>query len=217
MISPPPVLYSFRRCPYAMRARMALSSSGQTCALREVVLRDKPPEMLAASPKGTVPVLVLSTGEVIEESYPIMKWALGRNDPEGWLSPLGGSVDEIDVLVAENDGEFKDHLDRYKYSNRYEAADAAVHRAEGLRFLTELDDRLSHAKYLFGGRLSLADVAIAPFVRQFAHTDKSWFDDQELPRLQNWLDNFLNAPLFQGVMKKYPQWRQGDGVLWPPT
>ncbi len=115
-----PILYSFRRCPYAMRARMAIAASGQTCALREVVLRNKPPEMIAVSPKGTVPVLVLPDERVIEESLEIMHWALGRNDPQGWLAPLNDDRDALDAMIAENDGPFKDALDRYKYPTRYE-------------------------------------------------------------------------------------------------
>lgn len=205
-----PILYSFRRCPYAMRARMALLSSGQRCALREVVLRSKPPEMLEASPKGTVPVLVLPEDEVIDESYAIMKWALTRHDPDGWLSPSSGTVAEIDALIAENDRDFKHHLDRYKYPNRYEGADAQFHRAEGLRFLKGLEDRLTGSAFLFGPRMKLADAAIAPFVRQFAHTDKDWFDAQDLPAVQRWLEGILGSAAFQNVMKKYPPWQQGD-------
>ena len=205
-----PILYSFRRCPYAMRARMALLSSGQRCALREVVLRDKPPELLEASPKGTVPVLVLPDGSVIDESYAIMKWALAGNDPDGWLSPALGSVAEIDTLIAENDDDFKHHLDRYKYPDRYEGADALFHRREGLRFLESLEDRLFKSAFLSGSHMTLADAAIAPFVRQFAHTDKDWFDGQDLPRLQGWLQGILDSPVFQTVMRKYPAWQQGD-------
>jgi glutathione S-transferase len=193
-----------------MRARMALFSSGQPCALREVVLRDKPPEMLEASPKGTVPVLVLPDGEVIDESYAIMKWALENNDPDNWLSPKSGTVAEIDALIAENDGDFKHHLDRYKYPNRYDGADAHFHREEGLCFLQKLESRLSEADFLFGPAMTLADAAIAPFVRQFAHTDKDWFDTQDLPEVQRWLEGILGSAVFQTVMKKYSPWQQGD-------
>lgn len=210
MTAPLPILYSFRRCPYAMRARMALSVSGKTCALREVVLRDKPAEMLSASPKGTVPVLVLPDGQVVDESYDIMKWALGQNDPEAWLAPPHGTLAEIDALVDATEADFKHHLDRYKYDTRYEGVEASVHRAEGLRFLHLLEERLAANAYLFGDRLTLADVAIAPFVRQFANTDKTWFAEQDLPQLQAWLKRFLGSSLFQSVMRKYPQWRTGD-------
>ncbi len=205
-----PVLYSFRRCPYAMRARMAIAVSGQTCALREVVLRDKPPEMLQVSPKATVPVLVLPDGGVLEESYDIMKWALAANDPDGWLAPTQGNLNDIDALVAINDGAFKHHLDRYKYPNRYDDADPLYHRAEGVKMLQALEDRLADSAFLFGGHLSLADAAILPFVRQFAHTDKDWFDNLDLPKLQAWLQDGLDAPLFKRVMQKYPAWQSGD-------
>ena len=137
-----PVLYSFRRCPYAMRARLAIAASGQTCALREVVLRNKPPEMIAVSPKGTVPVIVLPDTEVIEESLEIMRWALDRHDPEGWLVPSDLDRDDIDALIAENDGPFKDALDRYKYPTRYENTDPLDHRTQGEAFLKKLNARL---------------------------------------------------------------------------
>ena len=210
MVSDPAPMYSFRRCPYAMRARMALSVSGRTCALREVVLRDKPAEMIAASPKATVPVLVLPDGDVIDESYAIMKWTLGHNDPDSWLSPELGDMDEIDALVAESDGDFKQHLDRYKYATRYDDADPIVHRTAGLQFIEKLDARLANTPYLFGHRLSVADMAIAPFIRQFANTDKDWFDAQAIPNVQAWLRGILDGSLFQSVMHKYPQWKTGD-------
>lgn len=206
-----PVLYSFRRCPYAMRARMALSASGTVCELREVVLRDKPSAMLEASPKATVPVLALPDGRVIDESIAIMRWALSENDPDDWL---GGANDQaVSDLVTENDTTFKADLDRYKYPNRYDDVDPVVHRDNGVRFLSKLDERLRASPYLCGDRLSFADVAIAPFVRQFAHVDKDWFDTLELPGLQDWLARFLQSDLFNGVMQKYPQWQPGD----PPT
>jgi glutathione S-transferase len=210
MTAPLPVLYSFRRCPYAMRARMAIAVSGQTCALREVVLRDKPMEMLEASPKATVPVLVLSAGDVLEESYDIMKWALAANDPDGWLSPTQGRLEDIDALVQVNDGAFKHHLDRYKYPNRYADVDPLEEREKGVKILRALDDRIRDAGFLFGARVSLADAAIMPFVRQFAHTDKEWFDSLDLPNLQNWLRRGLDSPLFKRVMQKYPAWQSGD-------
>tara|TARA_R110001592_G_scaffold101465_1_gene287158 strand:+ start:48867 stop:49517 length:651 start_codon:yes stop_codon:yes gene_type:complete len=210
MTKPLPVLYSFRRCPYAMRARLAIAVSGQTCALREVVLRNKPPEMLEASPKATVPVLVLPGGNVLEESYDIMKWTLAANDPGGWLTPTRGNVDDIDALVAVNDDAFKHHLDRYKYPNRYDDADPLFHRAEGVKILHALEDRLASSAFLCGAHMSLADAAILPFVRQFAHTDKEWFDSLDLPKLHAWLRDGLDSPLFRRVMQKYPAWQAGD-------
>lgn len=185
-----PILYSFRRCPYAMRARLALSISHQVCELREVVLRDKPQEMLDISPKGTVPVLIDVDGSVLEESLDIMLWALGKSDPEGWLSPEQGSMATMQALIADCDGGFKYHLDRYKYAQRYEEADAQRHRTEGSQFLEKLNDQLASTAYLFGQRVSWADRAIAPFVRQFANTDRTWFDAQPWPNLQRWMTTF---------------------------
>ncbi|UYH55257.1 glutathione S-transferase [Qipengyuania sp. SS22] len=195
-----PILYSFRRCPYAMRARMALSVSGADYEHREVVLRDKPPQMLAVSPKGTVPVLVTETGEVIEESRDIMRWALARNDPEGWL-------DRTDTaLVETNDGAFKHHLDRYKYATRYDDVDPADHRDAALTILRDLDERLAQSAYLCGDTRGFADIAIFPFIRQFANADRDWFDGQPLPHLQAWLSGLIESDLFTGIMAKHPQW-----------
>ncbi|WOF73765.1 glutathione S-transferase [Parvibaculaceae bacterium PLY_AMNH_Bact1] len=202
-----PILYSFRRCPYAMRARLALAVSGQSVALREVVLRDKPPEMIDVSPKATVPVLVLGDGTVLEESLDVMNWALAQADPEGWLDVDRNIVGE---LVAENDGPFKHHLDRYKYANRYDGAVAEAHRAEASKTLSDLNARLEDADWLCGPSASFADYAILPFVRQFANTDRSWFDAQDWPHLRSWLERFLASDRFQSVMKKYPQWSAGD-------
>ena len=205
-----PILYSFRRCPYAMRARMALAVSGQTCALREVVLRNKPAEMIDASPKATVPILVLQNGNVLDESYIIMKWALDRHDPDHWLQPETGDLDAIDALVEQIDGDFKHHLDRYKYPNRYDNIDPLEQRAAGVAILEGLDRQLSGPKFLFGDRISLADVAIVPFVRQFANTDRDWFDKQPFQFLHEWLNGLLDSDLFKSIMKKYPAWATGD-------
>lgn len=204
-----PILYSFRRCPYAMRARMAIVASGQTCALREVVLRNKPPEMIAASPKGTVPVLVLPDDRVIEESLDVMRWALGRNDPEGWLAPLTDDRDDSEALIAENDGPFKAALDRYKYPTRYDNTDPLQNRAQGLAFLEKLNARLLKTDYLCGSDFTLADAAIAPFIRQFANTDRDWFNALDLSGVQNWLQSILESDRFLSVMKKYPTWESG--------
>ena len=212
-----PVLYSFRRCPYAMRARLALAVSGEPYELREVVLRDKPAELLAASPKGTVPVLVLPDGTVIDQSLGVMLWALRRNDPQGWLLPPRGSVDEMLALVAGNDGDFKRHLDRYKYPNRYpdEAtgdvqAFAQQHQSQGAAWLAKLDGMLEAGGWLFGAHASLADMALLPFVRQFAHTDAAWFAAQAWPRLQAWLAEFEASALYAGVMGKHAPWHEAN-------
>ena len=210
-----PVLYSFRRCPYAMRARMALWASGQTCELREVVLRDKPAELLAASPKGTVPVLVLADGTVIEQSLDIMRWALGRNDPMRWLEP---GLDAMLALVAECDGDFKHHLDRTKYPQRYADADMPTHRAQAGEFVSRLEARLQVSRCLFADHPALADFAIAPFVRQYAQVDAAWFAAQPWPKVQAWLAHLQASAAWSGVMDKYPQWVAGaPSVLFPPA
>lgn len=194
------VLYSFRRCPYAMRARMALAVSGAEYEHREVVLRDKPPEMLQVSAKGTVPVFVTADGEVLEESTDIMRWALGRSDPEGWL-------DRDDPgLVTANDGPFKHHLDRYKYSTRYEGVDPEKHGLAAVKHLRVLDDRLLDKAYLCGERRGFADIAIFPFVRQFANADRDWFDAQGLTDLERWLKGLVGSELFNGIMAKHDRW-----------
>ncbi|GBG15627.1 glutathione S-transferase [Novimethylophilus kurashikiensis] len=209
-----PVLYSFRRCPYAMRARLALLVSGQRCELREVVLRDKPQAMLDASPKGTVPVLILTDGQVLDESLDIMLWALRQYDPEQWLSPQQGSLEAMLALIAQCDGEFKFHLDRYKYPERYDNVDALEHREAAQGFLLGLEARLGEAAYLFGEHPALADMAIAPFVRQFSQTDLDWFSAQPWPRLRDWLSGIVGAGMFERVMEKYSQWVPGtDGVV----
>ncbi len=201
-----PVLYSFRRCPYAMRARMALLVSETPVRLREVVLRDKPEEMIAASPKATVPVLVLPDGQVIDESLAIMRWALDRNDPQDWLQGTAAGTE----LIAEADGPFKHHLDRYKYPTRYENVDPLEHRAGGLAFLEKLDGLIQPSGQLMGAEPTLADHAIFPFVRQFANNDRGWFDALPLSALQKWLGDHLASPLFATTMQKYPQWKSGD-------
>lgn len=202
-----PVLYSFRRCPYAMRARMALSVTKRVCALREVALKDKPAAFLETSPKATVPVLALPDGNVLEESLEIMLWTLEQDDPEAWLTPEQDGRDEMMALISVSDGDFKHHLDRYKYATRYaEGTDPISHRAKGAQFLEALEARLQNTRYLFGNRACLADIAIFPFVRQFANTDRDWFDAQPLPSLQTWLNEFLESERFQSVMKKEPVW-----------
>lgn len=197
-----PILYSFRRCPYAMRARLALLVSGVSYEHREVVLRDKPAAMLAASPKGTVPVLVLADGTVIDESIDIMRWALWRSDPEDWLA-RGDAA-----LVAEFDGAFKYHLDRYKYAGRHDA-DPLAHRAAGLAMLEgRLDVRLAERDYLDGAARGFGDIAIFPFVRQFAGTDPAWFADHAPRRVRDWLAGLVESDLFARAMIKVAPWAE---------
>lgn len=214
--APYPVLYSFRRCPYAMRARLALAVSGQVCELREVVLARKPAALLDASAQGTVPVLVHADGRVEDQSLDIMLWALRRNDPLHWLPVNGGALMEAMELVARCDGEFKFHLDRYKYPGRHGVTDVANHREQGGQFLGDLTARLIAHRHLLGEQEGLADMATAPFVRQFAHTDPAWFARQPWPALQAWLVAFEHSPLYQQVMAKYAPWEPGQApVLFP--
>ena len=203
MTEPKPILYSFRRCPYAMRGRMALDAAEISVEHREILLKDKPAEMLDASPKGTVPVVVLPDGHVIEESLDVMLWALDQNDPENWLTPPSGDRTEMEALIAANDGPFKHHLDRYKYATRYEGAVSSEHRAAASEHLEGLEDRLSRSSQLFGDAPCLADIALFPFVRQFANTDRDWFDAQPWPNLQRWLDGHLTSDRFARIMQKH--------------
>lgn len=202
-----PILYSFRRCPYAMRARMAIAVSGARVRLREVLLRNKPDEMIAASPKGTVPVLMVDD-VVIDESLAVMDWALAQNDPEGWLSPDADSTNDAADLIAACDGDFKHHLDRYKYATRYEDADPEDHRAEGAKFLAALALRLDSQPYLLGAKYTRADIAIFPFVRQFRIADQEWFDEHAPASVRAWLKRLTTSDLFLSVMQKYTQWKE---------
>ncbi len=206
-----PILWSFRRCPYAMRARLAIRSSGVRVCLREIVLRDKPHRFLATSPKGTVPVLD-TDHEVLEESRDIMIWALSRSDPDGWLD----MPPEGNTLIDMCDGPFKTALDHTKYAVRFPDLDEAEEREKAMIFLRTLNDRLGTTCFLMGPRRTLADMAILPFVRQFANTDRAWFDGCRLTPLTAWLDDFLESDAFAAIMRKYPPWQEGqDRVLFP--
>ena len=211
-----PVLYSFRRCPYAMRARLALAVSGQVCELREVVLKNKPQGLLQASTKATVPVLVLPEGQVLEQSLDIMRWALARHDPAAWLTPSDGTEAAMLALIAECDGPFKRALDRCKYPSRYPEADPALARTQAEEWLQGLEARLARRPFLCGDHAALADMAIAPFVRQFAGIDAVGWSAQPWPHLQAWLAQWQASSLFESVMHKLPAWADGaDGVLFP--
>lgn len=208
-----PILYSFRRCPYAMRARLGIHHSGMPVELREVVLRDKPACMLKYSPKGEVPVLVLPDGTVLEESLDIIHWALANNDPGQWLATDSDLLQQATSLIKENDTSFKHNLDRYKYPERYPDEQGPDYRAGGEVFLQKLEQCLSQHHYLLSEHISIADITIMPFIRQFAHTDKDWFDQAPYPHLQQWLAGFLESELFLSVMKKYPAWQPDDEVV----
>jgi glutathione S-transferase len=200
-----PLLYSYRRCPYAMRARLALLQAGQAFQVFEVVLRDKPAALLALSPKGTVPVLHLPDGRVLEESWDIMRWALEPGDDEGWWR-LAQTTRNLDLLQG-NDGGFKHHLDRYKYPERYPAE---LRSRDALRthavetWLVPLEERLRSEPYLGGTTPCATDLAIFPFVRQFAAVEPRWFAAQQLPALQAWLAAWLASRLFEACMAKLP-------------
>ncbi len=198
------ILYSFRRCPYAMRARMALHVSKTPLEIREIVFRDKPTHMLEVSPKGTVPVLILPDGRVLEESLDILNWALKQNDPEAW-----NDVDmaQAQTLIQQNDGDFKAALDRYKYVNRFDDVDdPLIYRAQGEAFLQVLNTRLEQHKYLMSDKITRADIAIFPFIRQFANVDYDWFSNLPYQPLQAWLNDRTNSVLFQEIMQKHALW-----------
>ncbi|AVO39959.1 glutathione S-transferase [Simplicispira suum] len=204
-----PVLYSFRRCPYAIRARLALAVAGTPVALREVVLRHKPDALLAASPKATVPVLVLADASVIDESLSIMHWALAQCDPEGWLGHAGP---ETDSLIALCDGPFKHALDRCKYPERFPDGNCEASWSAAQRCLDRWEDRLQQGQ-LCGSSRSLADAAIFPFVRQFAAIEPGRWAAMPLPRLHTWLAAWLASDLFAAVMEKHLPWSEGDAPV----
>ena len=208
-----PIMYSFRRCPYAMRARMALAASGAEVMLREVLLKDKPPELVAASPKATVPVRVLAEGRVIEESLDVMQWALVQSDPLGWLE--GAALDSD--WISECDGDFKHWLDRYKYAERYPEHTAEDYRQKAESFIQKLEDRLSVSNWMDGEAAHAVDVALFPFIRQFAGVDPLWWQSAPYPSVRRWLENWLNSALFSAIMIKYPRWESGQaGERFPP-
>lgn len=214
-----PILYSFRRCPYAIRARMALAYAGIAVEVREVVLRDKPQQLVALSPKATVPVLQLGDGTVLDESLDVMRWALSLSDPEGWQDSKAALTAE---LILANDTSFKKNLDRYKYHNDASEQPRAHFQELAAEFLRHLERCLvrNDGKGLVRGSVSLADIAIFPFVRQFAEADPAWFAAAPLPNLQDWLERQIRSELFARAMRKYPVWKPGGAAAierWPAT
>ncbi|MGO2136293.1 MAG: glutathione S-transferase [Marinobacter sp.] len=208
-------LYSFRRCPYAMRARLGLLFAGLQVELREIVLKNKPAQMLAISPKGTVPVLQLSDGTVIEESREIMAWALEQQDPQGLLDAK--VLHQANALIEQNDNEFKHWLDRYKYADRHPEMTQTEYRQRGEAFLQVLEELLTKNSFLLGDNVTIADIGIMPFVRQFAHVDRNVFYSLPYPNLQLWLQHWLEHPLFLQTMAKFQPWQEGDDVVVFPS
>ena len=196
-----------------MRARMAIAYADINVGLREVVLKDKPPAMLEVSPKGTVPILIDVDGRIIEESRDVMRWALDQNDPDAWLDGLG--LDDPLILACDDD--FKHWLDRYKYAVRFPEQDEIWYRGQAEAFLATLESRLEDAQFLTGSALSVTDIAIFPFIRQFANVDLKWWESHPYPNVARWLDGLVSSELFIRVMKKYPQWRDdGPVIVFPP-
>jgi glutathione S-transferase len=197
-----------------MRARLAIAASGVSCELREVVLKDKPTSLLAYSPKGTVPVLITPQADIIDESLDIMQWALSQHDPLDWYQSLTHQEQaDCETLIAENDGHFKSQLDRYKYADRYPEHPAEAYRQEAEITLLQLEQRLAKQAFLIRDELSWVDMAILPFIRQFAYVDIAWFEQSPYPNIRKWLQQFIDSPIFSQIMHKYPQWDDTQ----PPT
>ena len=190
---------------------MAIHISGQKCELREVLLRDKPPSMLEYSAKGTVPVLILQDGKVIDESLDVIDWALNLNDPDDWQRSK--DTKKTKELIKINDGEFKYHLDRYKYSKRYDNEDPEFHRKKCLKFIESVNNELNNSKYIFDDNISYADIVVLPFIRQFRIADIEWFDSLPYDNLKKWLSSFLDSSLLNSIMKKYDLWQEGDSLI----
>ena len=199
-----PILYSFRRCPYAIRARMAIAYASINLEVREVSLANKPPEMTHISPKGTVPVLQLDN-RIIDESIEVMAWALEQSDPDNWLAL--DLEQQQKSLIEENDNSFKAWLDKYKYWDRFPEQSQQAYRGQAENFISKLDKNLNEQRYLLGNKICVADMAIFPFIRQFAFVDKDWFDQTNYLGLQRWLGEILDSPLFTQVMKKHSVWQ----------
>ena len=217
-----PILYTFRRCPYAMRARLMLYKTQTDVEIREVALKNKPQDMLRLSPKGTVPVLLLPEGEVLEESRDIMNWASKKTrsnhgqtsfQPQKPEQELAESV-EMKTLIDKNDSTFKYWLDRYKYADRFPEHNAQYYRKEAEFFLRKLEQKLAVNKFLFGNQETYADIAIFPFIRQFAMVDKNWFDNSPYDQIKNWLYTWLDTTVFHSIMNKYKPWQPNDEPIY---
>jgi glutathione S-transferase len=205
-----PILYSFRRCPYSMRARMALAYSGIRVELREIQLNNMPQDLLHISPKATVPVLNLPDGSILEQSLDIMHWALSISDPQQWLVDDYKSVE----LIGQNDEDFKPLLDAYKYADRFPQLSQLDHRNNAEFFLHLLEHRLVDHPYLLSDRLTITDVAIMPFIRQFAGVDPQWFEQCQYTGVRRWLNQQIESELFKSVMAKYAFWHSAEKAVY---
>ncbi len=204
-----PILYSLRRCPYAMRGRMGIALSQQKVLLREIVTKDKPSELLASSPKGTVPVLVLPDGQIIEQSLDVMNWALQQNDPQDLLRSSNPTLSQqVHQLIKTNDEDFIGHLEKYRASVRYRNIDVEQRRQACEAFISQLEALLTDQPYFFGETPSLADFAVMPFVSQFVRVEKKWFVQSEYQNVGRWLRAHLESKLYTQVMKQYPLWNE---------
>lgn len=198
-----------------MRARLGLLFAELPVELREITLKNKPAQMLAISPKGTVPVLQLFDGTVIEESREIMVWALEQQDPQGLLDAKVRT--QANALIEQNDNEFKHWLDRYKYADRHLEMTQAEYRQRGEAFLQVLEEKLTQKPYLLGDNATIADIGIMPFIRQFAHVDRDVFYSLPYPHLQRWLQHWLEHAFFLQAMTKFHPWQEGDDVVVFPS
>jgi glutathione S-transferase len=221
-----PVLYSLRNCPYAMRARLAIYKSKQTVELRDVVLKHKPPEMIAASSKATVPILVLATAQVIDESLEVMLWALGESDPDNLLrienskqsvslNETKPSIETKDILKLIDlfDSEFIPCLDAYKCAKRYHESNLKECRHACEVYIQKLEHRLSLHKYLIDDNESMADIALLPFIRKFAKVERQWYRQSSYPNIRHWLNQYLQSALFNKVMAQHPLWSFGQPAI----
>ncbi len=197
-----------------MRAHMALKYSGLKVELREVDLKNMPDEALVKSAKATVPILVLADGSIIDESWDIMKWALAQNDPDNWLDEANDNLLAAEILTETNDFSFKADLDHYKYANRYPEQSEEYYRVACEEFIEELEDMLTENKFLLTNKLTLADISVFPFVRQFSLVNKEWFNQAPYPKVQIWLETLVNSDLFQHIFQKYDVWKAGNSAIY---
>ena len=200
------VLYSFRRCPFAMRARLSIYYSKKSCEIREISLKNKPLQFIELSPKGTVPVLEINESHVIDESIDIVKWFLSKNDPHQLLLPC--QEDDIEELILLIDKDFKYHLDRYKYSSQFDISKKFSHRNEAVKIVECIENKISESGYIFGNKISIYEICILPFIRQFRIADPIWFDMEfQCVKLKAILHEFINTEAFKVTMKKYKEWK----------